>query len=65
MKKPANKRPPSIRQTIRRIKQAQARIARERDRLDDLVAEASSVLDDCQEADEALATARDALSRLL
>lgn len=52
-------------QVIARINAAMRRIADERDRLRELIAEAESISDDCDEACDDLKNAADALSRLL
>lgn len=52
-------------QLIRQIKASQARIAKERDKLRDLVEEAQEIVDCCVEADDGLTQALDALSQYL
>lgn len=50
---------------IRKLDKQMTAIGIERDKLDDLISEASALLDDCDEARENLQRARDALSELV
>jgi ABC-type transporter Mla subunit MlaD len=52
-------------QILAQIKQAKARIAKERDKLRDLISDLDQIADDCDEAHYDLERAADALSRLL
>lgn len=49
---------------IKKIDTQQARVAKERDRLDDLISEMEQLKEDCSEAWDNLQDARDALSRM-
>ncbi len=51
--------------TIAQIAKREEAVGKERDKLDELISELQSLRDDCEEAFDALQTARDALSRLL
>ena len=51
--------------TIAQIAKREEAVGNERDKLDELISELQSLRDDCEEAFDALQTARDALSRLL
>lgn len=57
--------PASKKQIIKSINAAKRRIASERDKLRNLIADLDQVADDCDEAVEDLTRAADALSRLL
>lgn len=50
---------------IRRLEKQMTAIGVERDKLDDLISEASELLEDCNEAKDNLQRARDALSELV
>lgn len=49
---------------VKKIDGQQSRIAKERDRLDDLISEMEQLKEDCTEAWDNLQDARDALSRM-
>lgn len=51
--------------TISQIAKRQDAVGKERDKLDELISDLQSLKDDCDEAFDALQTARDALSRLV
>lgn len=55
----------TLQRIVKEIDASKARIAKERDKLDDLREEVSALLTNCEEAEEALETARDALSELV
>jgi chromosome segregation ATPase len=55
----------SITQAVKQIEKRMAAVAKERDKLDDLVSELESLREDCREAYDSLQDARDALSRLV
>ncbi len=50
---------------MKQIDQRKDAVGKERDKLDDLIGELQSLKEDCDEAYDALQTARDALSRLV
>lgn len=52
-------------QILTRVRQTKARIAKERDKLRDLIYDLAQIEDDCDEAADDLERAADALSRLL
>lgn len=49
---------------LRRLKQAQARVAKERDKLRELESDVAQIAEDCGEAHDDLERAIDALSRM-
>lgn len=49
---------------VRRLKQAQARVANERDKLRELESDVAQIAQDCDEAHDDLERAIDALSRM-
>lgn len=55
----------NIKQAIKEIEKRQEAVGKERDRLDDLIRDLTSLKEDCDEAYDSLQTARDALSRLV
>ena len=55
----------SLAATIKALDKRMTAIGIERDRLDDAISDATSLLDDCDEAKEHLQRARDALSELV
>lgn len=50
---------------VKQIDRRKEAVGKERDKLDDLIGELQSLKEDCDEAYDALQTARDALSRLV
>lgn len=50
---------------MKQIDRRKEAVGKERDKLDDLIGELQSLKEDCDEAYDALQTARDALSRLV
>ncbi len=54
-----------IQKFIKKIETQQSRVAKERDRLDELISEMESLREDCAEAWDSLQDARDAMSRLV
>jgi ABC-type transporter Mla subunit MlaD len=55
----------TVNKLIRDLDKAMQRIANERDRLDDILGEAETLLENCRHAHDALQEARDALSELV
>lgn len=53
----------AVAKLVRDIDRQMQRIAKERDKLDDIISTANAVLNDCDEARDDLQRARDALSR--
>ena len=50
---------------IAQISKRQEAVGKERDKLDELIGDLTALKEDCEEAFDALQTARDALSRLV
>ncbi len=54
-----------IKKVIKQIKKRENAVAKERDKLDELISELGDLREDCDEAWENLQSARDALSELV